>query len=298
VIGLELAKMVFQVLGCDAQGRVVIRRRLRRPQVLAFFANLEPCLVGMETCVGAHYRAREIGKLGHEVRGMAPQFVKPYLKASKNDRNDAEAICEAVQRPSMRFVPLKHVGWTSEAQSTKRRRSRLTFERLPTLLQPGGCYCFTVLTYRSRPLFQDPENIALLRATMRDVMAKRRFETHAIVIRSDRIHVLWRLPDDDADFSRRWRDIKHQVSRRIDAPLNHRREKLVWQRRFWEHVIRDQDDWRQHMDCVHFNPVKHGLVGCAADWPYDSFLRCVERGWYDRAWGCDEPGGVRGWSLE
>lgn len=109
VIGLDLAKNVFQVHGCDRQGRVAVRKRLKRHQVLAFFANLEPCLVGMEACGGAHYWAREIGKHGHEVRAMAPQFVKPYRKANKNDRNDAEAICEAVQRPSMRFVPLKTV---------------------------------------------------------------------------------------------------------------------------------------------------------------------------------------------
>lgn len=113
-IGLDLAKSVFQVHGVDAHGKVVPSKRLRRDAVLAFFANLPPCTVGMEACATAHYWAREITKLGHTVRLMPPQYVKPYVKRHKNDRADAEAICEAVQRPSMRFVPIK----TEEQQST------------------------------------------------------------------------------------------------------------------------------------------------------------------------------------
>jgi transposase len=108
-IGLDLAKSVFQVHGVDERGHVVVCKQLKRHQVLPFFANLQPCLIGMEACGGFHYWARAIEKLGHQVRAMAPQFVKPYVKANKNDRNDAEAICEAVQRPSMRFVPVKSV---------------------------------------------------------------------------------------------------------------------------------------------------------------------------------------------
>jgi transposase len=107
VIGLDLAKNVFQVHGVDDEGEVVVRRQLKRSQVRRFFANLEPCLVGMEACGGAHYWSRELAGLGHTVRMMAPIFVKPYLKTNKNDRNDAEAICEAVQRPNMRFVQPK-----------------------------------------------------------------------------------------------------------------------------------------------------------------------------------------------
>lgn len=107
VIGLDLAKHVFQVHGITANGEVAIRKTLRRSQLISFFANCPPCLVGMEACGGAHYWSREIRRLGHEVKMMAPAFVKPYLKANKNDRNDAEAICEAVQRPSMRFVAEK-----------------------------------------------------------------------------------------------------------------------------------------------------------------------------------------------
>jgi transposase len=113
-IGLDLAKSVFQVHGVDAQGKVVVTKRLRRDAVLAFFANLAPCVVGMEACAGSHFWAREIARLGHTVRLMAPQYVKPYVKRHKNDRADAEAICEAMQRPSMRFVAVK----SEDQQST------------------------------------------------------------------------------------------------------------------------------------------------------------------------------------
>ncbi len=106
-IGLDLAKSVFQVHGVDSGGAVVLRRQLRRSQVLAFFARFEPCLVGMEACAGAHHWARDIGALGHEVRLMPPAYVKPYVKRGKTDAADAEAICEAVTRPTMRFVSLK-----------------------------------------------------------------------------------------------------------------------------------------------------------------------------------------------
>jgi len=106
-IGLDLAKSVFQVHGVDAEGRVVVRRQLRRSQLLAFFQRLGPCLVGMEACAGAHHWAREFGAMGHEVRLMPPAYVKPYVKRGKTDAADAEAICEAVTRPTMRFVPVK-----------------------------------------------------------------------------------------------------------------------------------------------------------------------------------------------
>jgi transposase len=106
-IGLDLAKNVFQVHGISADGTVVIRRRLRRAEVVPFFSRLPPCLVGMEACATSHYWARELGGLGHEIRMIPPRYVKPYVKRGKNDALDAEAICEAVQRPSMRFVPLK-----------------------------------------------------------------------------------------------------------------------------------------------------------------------------------------------
>ena len=106
-IGLDIAKNVFQVHGIDAAEKVVVRKQLRRSQVLAFFKALPPCLVGMEACATAHYWARELTKLGHQVRLMPAKDVKAYVKRNKNDAADAEAICEAVRRPTMRFVPVK-----------------------------------------------------------------------------------------------------------------------------------------------------------------------------------------------
>src|ERR1700733_14555213 len=106
-IGLDIAKNVFQVHGIDAKEKVVVRKQLRRSQVIAFFKALPPCLIGMEACATAHYWARELRKLGHEVRLMPAKDVKAYLKRNKNDAADAEAICEAVRRPTMRFVQIK-----------------------------------------------------------------------------------------------------------------------------------------------------------------------------------------------
>lgn len=112
-IGLDLAKHWFQVHGMDALGRTLVRRKLRRSEVLGFFRSLPPCVVGMEACATAHHWARELAGLGHEVKLMPPAYVKAYVKRNKNDAADAEAICEAVTRPSMRFVPVK----TAEQQS-------------------------------------------------------------------------------------------------------------------------------------------------------------------------------------
>jgi len=127
-IGLDLAKHVFQVHGVDASGATVLRKRLRRNQVLAFFAGLPRCLVGLEACATAHHWARELQLVGHEVRLMPAQYVKPYVKRNKNDAADAEAICEAVRRPTMRFVALK----TAEQQAAlllHRVRERLVRQR-------------------------------------------------------------------------------------------------------------------------------------------------------------------------
>jgi transposase len=107
-VGLDLAKSVIQVHGVDEHGKSALKRALRRDQVLAWLANLPPCTIGMEACAGAHHWARKLQALGHSVRLMAPQFVKPYVKTNKNDAADAEAICEAVSRPNMRFVPVKN----------------------------------------------------------------------------------------------------------------------------------------------------------------------------------------------
>jgi len=136
-IGLDIAKNVFQVHGVDKGGKVVLRKQLKRAQVLTFFANLSPCLIGLEACAGAHYWARELGKQGHEARLISPQFVKPYVKGNKNDRNDAEAICEAVGRPNMRFVPVKSVE-SQDILALHRVRRGLVKERTAKVNQLRG----------------------------------------------------------------------------------------------------------------------------------------------------------------
>lgn len=136
-IGLDLAKSVFQVHGVDEHGKAVLRKTLKRAQVLPYFANLPECLVGMEACAGAHYWARQLAQQGHTVKLIAPQFVKPYVKGNKNDANDAEAICEAVSRPNMRFVPVKSVE-QQDLQALHRVRSCLVKERTAKVNQVRG----------------------------------------------------------------------------------------------------------------------------------------------------------------
>ena len=130
-IGLDIAKSVFQVHGVDSAGAVVMRKRISRAKMLEFFADLPRCLVGMEACPSAHHWGRELQALGHTVRLMPPSYVKAYLKRSKNDANDAVAICEAVARPSMRFVPIK----TKEQQAgLMLHRTRQMLVRQRTML--------------------------------------------------------------------------------------------------------------------------------------------------------------------
>lgn len=136
-IGLDLAKYVFAVHGVDSHGKVIVRKTLRRDAVARFFANLPACLVGMEASNGAHYWARVLTDLGHQVRLIAPQYVKPYVKSNKNDRNDAEAICEAVGRPSMRFVPPKSTDQLA-VQAVHRIRRRLVADRVRLVNQIRG----------------------------------------------------------------------------------------------------------------------------------------------------------------
>lgn len=128
IIGIDLAKNVFQLHGVDSKGSTVLRKRVNRKNFLLFFANLKPCLIGIEACCGSHYWARELTKLGHEVRQMPPQYVKPYVKTNKNDANDAEAVCEAVSRPNMRFVPTKSEEQLN-LQALHRIRERLVRSR-------------------------------------------------------------------------------------------------------------------------------------------------------------------------
>ena len=136
-IGLDIAKSVFHLYAVNEMGRYVKRKQLKRKQVLAYMANLAPCLIAMEACGGANYWAREFITLGHQVKLIAPQYVKPYVKGNKNDYNDAEAIAEAVQRPNMRFVPIKSVE-QQDIQNFHRQRERIKKERTALVNQVRG----------------------------------------------------------------------------------------------------------------------------------------------------------------
>ena len=143
---------------------------------------------------------------------------------------------------------------------------------------PGATYFFTVVTHNRRKFLCIPENIRLLRQAFREVMTDHPFKIEAIVVLPDHLHVLWRLPVDDADYSTRWRLIKSYFSRHCNptyqgqvSPSRQRKhEKAVWQRRFWEHQIRDEDDYIQHVEYIHYNPVKKGLVQYPEHWYYSS----------------------------
>lgn len=136
-LGIDIAKNVFHLYGVDGRGKEQLKKRLSRKKLLIFLTNLPACRIGMEACGGAHYWARELTRLGHEVRLMAPQYVKPYVKGNKNDYNDAEAICEAVNRPNMRFVGIKQV-WQQDIQSLHRIRSGYLQSRTRVVNQARG----------------------------------------------------------------------------------------------------------------------------------------------------------------
>jgi len=165
-IGLDLAKNVFHVVCCDEQGKVVRKNMLKRSQVWAYFANLPPCLVGMEACASAHHWARELGALGHQVKLIPPQYVKPYVRGNKNDYNDALAIAEAVSRPEMRFVSVK-TPEQQDIQALHRLRERCIADRTALcnqlrgllaeygLVLPKGIH---VLRRRLPELLEDGEN--------------------------------------------------------------------------------------------------------------------------------------------
>ena len=151
--------------------------------------------------------------------------------------------------------------------------------------QPGANYFFTLVTYERFPFFKYANHVERLKAAIQKIKKTDPFSLNAFVILPDHLHFLWRLPEDDKNFSTRLRLIKRDFSMQIITSLNHRQEKRVWQRRFWEHVIRDENDWQKHMDYIHYNPVKHGLVFSPADWKYSSFQYWVDKKVYERKWG-------------
>jgi transposase len=136
-VGLDIAKSAFHLYAVNKMGRYMKKKQLKRKQVLPYFARLEPCVIAMEACGGANYWAREMKDLGHEVKLIAPQYVKPYVKGNKNDYNDAEAIAEAAQRPTMRFVPIKSVE-QQDIQNLHRQRERIKKARTALVNQVRG----------------------------------------------------------------------------------------------------------------------------------------------------------------
>lgn len=160
----------------------------------------------------------------------------------------------------------------------------------------GGWYFFTVVTYKRQPILTVPENISRLRMAFHHVKQKRPFGIDGIVVLPDHVHCVWRLPEEDRDFATRWRLIKHFFSRAcfsLEETKSHSRkgkqERTVWQRRYWEHLIRNEEDWRRHMDYIHYNPVRHKLVARPCDWPHSSFQKVVKQGLYEWDWGSSEP---------
>ena len=153
----------------------------------------------------------------------------------------------------------------------------------------GGSYFFTVaLADRSQRLLV--EHVEALRDAFRQVKARYPFELDAVVILPDHLHCIWTLPDGDADYPDRWRRIKAAFSRRLpdcnprSASKISKGERGIWQRRYWEHTLRDAEDWRRHLDYIHYNPVKHGYVAQVVDWPYSTFHRYAEAGVYPKDW--------------
>jgi putative transposase len=151
----------------------------------------------------------------------------------------------------------------------------------------GATYFFTIVTFQRQSIFHDSMAVDMLRVAFRDVMVRLPFQIDAIVVLPEHIHCLWTLPEGDADFSTRWRLIKRDFTRNCPVEYQQARsaarlrkgEKAVWQRRFWEHQIRDEADFAYHYDYIHFNPVRHGLVERPQDWPYSSFHRAVKQGY-------------------
>jgi len=158
----------------------------------------------------------------------------------------------------------------------------------------GASYFFTVVTHERRPIFRNAEAVALFQGGLSRIKHQHPFDIDAYVILPDHMHYIWTLPDGDSEFSTRWRLIKEAFTKpfvRQQQPLERsasrlaKREQPVWQRRFWEHVIRDDDDYATHVDYIHYNPVRHELVAAARDWRYSSFGEWVERGIYNANWG-------------
>jgi putative transposase len=160
---------------------------------------------------------------------------------------------------------------------------------------PGGTFFFTVTTFERQPILTGEPCRAALRLAINEVRKRFPFQSIAWVLLPDHLHTIWKLPDMDTDFSLRWSLIKQRVTQQctdnagdlaITLSRQRRRERTVWQRRFWEHFIRDDIDFQNHIDYIHYNPVKHGYVTRPSDWPYSTFHQFVRNGVYPADWAC------------
>ncbi|MBV07718.1 MAG: transposase [Rubinisphaera sp.] len=163
---------------------------------------------------------------------------------------------------------------------------------------PGATYFFTAKTENNATIFNSENSIIQLKQVIQETRKRWPFEIPAIVVLPDHIHTIWELPRDDSNFSIRWSWLKKELTKRylkeggIEQPISLSRERNrrrgVWQRRYWEHVIKDEDDYEAHFDYIHWNPVKHGYVQCPSEWKYSLIHRWIERGIYDARWGCGQ----------
>lgn len=161
----------------------------------------------------------------------------------------------------------------------------------------GGCYFFTVVSYRRQPIMCDEPFRNALRLAILRTREKHPFVVEAWVLLPDHCHAIWTLPEHDADFAKRWQRIKQYVTQQckhlyfkpalMTTSKTKRQESTLWQRRYWEHEIRDEQDFNRHMDYIHYNPVKHGLVQSASEWPYSTFQQKVKQGIYPADWGAE-----------
>lgn len=158
----------------------------------------------------------------------------------------------------------------------------------------NGCYFFTVVTYKRIPLLIKPQSITRLKEAFRYAIKKKPFRVEALVILPDHLHCIWRLPEYEDNFSIRWNLIKRYFSIGMEGKTNIRREKNIWQNRFWEHAIKNEQEYWKVSDYIHYNPVKHKYVNSPFDWQYSSFHKFVEKGFYDKSWGSNiEPENIK-----
>ncbi|GAA6623568.1 REP-associated tyrosine transposase [Scytonema sp. NUACC26] len=170
----------------------------------------------------------------------------------------------------------------------------------------GGTYFFTIVTHNRRKFLCEPSNISLLRDAFRYVLEQHPFKIEAIAILPEHIHCIWTLPEGDCDYSTRWRLVKSYFSHRcasiyrgeISTSRKKKQEQAIWQRRFWEHQIRDEKDFINHLEYIHYNPVKHGLVVAPKDWEYSSFHRYVRQGIYTINWRANSNGSHEQYYLQ